>query len=212
MIASGVRSSWEALAANLCCSATCASNLASMVSKASASSRNSSLRPGSRIRWDSDPVAALRVASEMRVRGASIRPASSHPPSRPNTSRKPSTAPAAGAKLRARPTRVSTSPGTGAHVWHISQQVPPHGSEQQGTCQHEERGVAEGEFEANTQNRSPIHGLLPHARLWLGADAVPGAGHGGDDLGFAEAFAQCRDRDPHGVGERVGVRIPRPFQ
>ena len=54
-IASGVRSSWEALAANLRCSATCASSRASIVSKASASSRNSSLRPGSRIRWESDP-------------------------------------------------------------------------------------------------------------------------------------------------------------
>ena len=30
--------------------------------------------------------------------------------------------------------------------------------------------------------------------------------------GFAEAFAQCRDRDAHGVGERVGVLIPRSFQ
>ena len=81
VIASGVRSSWEALAANLCCSATCASSCASMVSKASASSRNSSLRPGSRIRWDSDPFAAVRVASVMRVRGASMRPARIHPPS-----------------------------------------------------------------------------------------------------------------------------------
>ena len=81
VIASGVRSSWEALAANLCCSATCASSRASMVSKASASSRNSSLRPSSRIRWESDPVAAMRVASVMRVRGASMRPARSHPPS-----------------------------------------------------------------------------------------------------------------------------------
>ena len=37
-----------------------------MVSKASASSRNSSLRPGSWIRWESDPFAAIRVASVMR--------------------------------------------------------------------------------------------------------------------------------------------------
>ena len=43
--ARGVRSSWEALAANLFCSATCASSRASIVSNASASSRNSSLRP-----------------------------------------------------------------------------------------------------------------------------------------------------------------------
>jgi len=46
----------------------------------------------------------------------------------------------------------------------------------------------------------------------LSVDAVPGAGHGGDDPGFAEAFAQSRDRDARGVGERVCVLIPRPFQ
>src|SRR3954467_15075855 len=43
-------------------------------------------------------------------------------------------------------------------------------------------------------------------------DAVPGAGHGGDDPGFAEAFAQRRDRDAHSVGERVCVLIPRSLQ
>ena len=37
--------------------------------------------------------------------------------------------------------------------------------EQQGTCEHEEAGVAEGEFEANAQPRRPIHGLLAHARF-----------------------------------------------
>jgi hypothetical protein len=46
----------------------------------------------------------------------------------------------------------------------------------------------------------------------LRVDAVADAGHRGDDPGFAEAFAQSRDRDAHGVGERVGVLIPRPFQ
>src|SRR6202008_3818568 len=49
-------------------------------------------------------------------------------------------------------------------------------------------------------------------RVWLRIDAVADAGHGGDDPGLAEAFAQCRDRDAHGVGERVCVLIPRPFQ
>src|SRR5437660_630556 len=43
--------------------------------------------------------------------------------------------------------------------------------------------------------------------IWLSVDAVPDAGRGGDDRGFAEAFAQCRDCDAHGVGERVGVLI-----
>ena len=45
------------------------------------------LRPGSSIRWASDPVPARRAASVMRFRGASMRPASSQPPTRPNTSR-----------------------------------------------------------------------------------------------------------------------------
>jgi hypothetical protein len=45
----------------------------------------------------------------------------------------------------------------------------------------------------------------------LSVDAVSDASHGGDDAGFAEAFAQRRDGDPHGIGERVGVLIPRSF-
>jgi hypothetical protein len=110
--ASGVRSSWEALAENRCCSASCASSCSSMASKASASSRNSSLPPGSRIRWESDPFAAMRVASVMRVKGASIRPARSHPPARPNTSRKANAVAALGAKARWRSDRLGTrSPG-----------------------------------------------------------------------------------------------------
>ena len=94
----------------------------------------------------------------------------------------------------------------------VAQEEQPHGGEQQGTCEHEEPGVAEGEFEADAQTRGSIHGLLPHARCRAGVDAVADAGHGGDDPGFAEAFAQCRDGDAHGVGERVRVLIPRPFQ
>src|SRR3954447_8420071 len=57
---------------------------------------------------------------------------------------------------------------------------------------------------------STVSSLAPG--VWSGVDAVPGAGHGGDDPRFAEAFAQCRDSDAHGVGERVGVLIPRSFQ
>ncbi len=48
------------------------------------------LRPSMLIRWDSDPFAAIRAASAIRVSGASIRPARIHPPTRPNTSRKAS--------------------------------------------------------------------------------------------------------------------------
>src|SRR5512140_2031075 len=43
-------------------------------------------------------------------------------------------------------------------------------------------------------------------------DAVAGAGCRGDDPGFAESLAQGRDRDAHGVGERVGVLVPCPLQ
>src|SRR6187397_596469 len=43
-------------------------------------------------------------------------------------------------------------------------------------------------------------------------DPVAGAGHGGDDPGLAEALAQSRDRDAHGVGERVRVLVPGPRQ
>src|SRR5215471_13842006 len=46
----------------------------------------------------------------------------------------------------------------------VSQEEHPHGGEQQGTGEHEEAGVAEGEFEANAQTRGLSHGLLPHAR------------------------------------------------
>ena len=109
VIASGVRSSWEALAANLCCSATCASSRASMASKESASSRNSSCRPCIRIRWESDPFAAMRVASVIRASGASMRPARSHPPSRPNTSRNASAAAARGANARTRSDWLGTN-------------------------------------------------------------------------------------------------------
>ena len=40
----------------------------------------------------------------------------------------------------------------------------PRGGEHQGTCKHEEPGVAQGEFETNAQTRGSIHALLPHAR------------------------------------------------
>ena len=97
-------------------------------------------------------------------------------------------------------------------IRHVAQEEHPHDGEQQGAGEQDEPGVAEGEFEADAQARGSIHGLLPRARVRPGVDAVAGAGDGGDDPGFAEPFAQCRDRDAHGVGERVGVLIPRPFE
>ena len=49
-------------------------------------------------------------------------------------------------------------------VGDVAQEEHPHGGEQQGACEHEEAGVAEGELEANAQPRGSIHALLPHAR------------------------------------------------
>ena len=43
-------------------------------------------------------------------------------------------------------------------------------------------------------------------------DAVAHAGHRDDQPRLTEPFAQGRDRDAHGVGERVGVLIPCPFE
>ena len=49
-------------------------------------------------------------------------------------------------------------------VGDVTQEEQPHGAEQQGAGEHEEAGVAEGEFEANAQTGGSIHGLLPRAR------------------------------------------------
>ncbi len=74
------------------------------------------LRPSSWIRWDSDPFVASRVASVMRVSGASMRPASSQPPSRPNTSRNTSTTAALGSEGAQQVGAV----GYGQRRWHES--------------------------------------------------------------------------------------------
>ena len=131
-----------------------------------------------RIRWESDPVAAVRVASVMRVKGASIRPARSHPPRRPKTSRnaKTSLRPWSEIAQEAGPDGkytvnkgVPVLPGTmNARYGDVSQEEHPDSGQQQGAGEHEEAGVAEGEFEANAQTRGSIHGLLPPARCLVG--------------------------------------------
>ena len=89
---------------------------------------------------------------------------------------------------------------------HAAREREVPGGEQHGAGEHEEAGVAEGELEANAQPGRSIH------RSRLAVDAVADAGHGGDDPGLAEALAQARDRDAHGVRERVGVLVPRSRQ
>ena len=90
-------------------------------------------------------------------------------------------------------------------VHHAKGEVPD--GEQHGTCEHQEAGVAKGEFEASTKTRALSTLFSVRPGVWLRVDAVADAGHGGDDPGFAEAFAQSGDRDAHGVGERVCVLI-----
>ena len=107
----------------------------------------------------------MRVASVMRVSGASIRPASSHPPTRPNTSRNASTAAALGAKTCRRLDRTGKTLAGGAGVTQdrpigdVTQQEHPDRRQQQAAGEHEEAGVAEGELEANAQAGGSIHGL-----------------------------------------------------
>ena len=113
------------------------------------------LRPSMRIRWDSDPFPATRVASVIRVSGASIRPARIHPPRRPNTSRKASAVAAPGAKAREEVGAVRTNSrgdtatvldGGVDHLGYVAQQEHPHRGEEQAACEQEEPGIAEGSF------------------------------------------------------------------
>src|SRR6266511_3991850 len=66
--------------------------------------------------------------------------------------------------------------GADRTVGHVSQEElkrspvlagEPRGGEHQGTCEHQEAGVAEGEFEANAQPRRSIHRGLPYLRRLL---------------------------------------------
>ena len=80
-------------------------------------------------------------------------------------------------------------------VGYVAQNDHPDGREHQDAGEHEEAGVAEGELEANAQPGGSIHASPPSRPVsGLRVDAVPDAGHGGDDPGLAEAFAQSPRR------------------
>ena len=166
VIASGVRSSWEALAANRCCSASCASSRASMVSKASASSRNSSLRPSSRIRWESDPFAGqARGLRDAGQRGE--HPAGEKPPAHQaehQQERQHGGCPRSESVAGGRTGSGRSDRGRRSTVGHIPQQEHPHAPSSRAPASMRNAGVAEGELEANAQTRRPSHGPLPHAR------------------------------------------------
>ena len=60
--------------------------------------------------------------------------------------------------------RRATGRREGDHLRYVSQQEHPHGREQQGAGNHQEPGIAEGEFEANAQTGRSIHDRLPCLR------------------------------------------------
>ena len=137
-----------------------------MVSKTSASSRNSSLRPGSRIRWDSDPFAAIRAASAIRVSGASIRPARIHPPQENRTPEgRPVLWPRWGrsraeddgsgwAGSQVEP--LFMAPSGVVRVAGAAQEHPSHG-QQESAGEEKEPGVADGEFQPGAEPCASVH-------------------------------------------------------
>ena len=152
----------------------------------------------------------MRVASAMRVQGGE-HPAGEKPPSQETEYQQKRHHDGRGRSETAQEVGVAADQEDHTRVYTTRKGEVP-GGEQYGTCDHQEAGVAEGELEASTETGRSIHALSVRPGVWLRVDAVPDAGHGGDEPGLAEPFAQSRDRDAHGVGERVCVLIPRPFQ
>ena len=180
-----------------------------MLSKASASSRNSSGGPQPDSVGERSGRGHARGVGDAGQRGEHL--AGEKPPA-DQTEREQERQ--HDGRLRNEASRRSERSGTRGpgrsyqDVGHIAQQEHPHDGEQQRTGEHDQTGVAEGELEADAQARGSIH-VPPRAPC---VDAVAGAGDRGDDRGFAEALAQRRDGDAHGVGERVGVLVPRPLE
>ena len=171
VIASGVRSSWEALAANLCCSATCASNCAEH--GVEGVGEFAELISAAR---QPDPVGERPVRSRAcGVRDASQggeHAAGEDPPTHETEHQQEHQhcesclaegLLAGGAAWKERSANARSRGSDDRNVGEVLHEDSPQG-EQQGTCEHEEPGVAEREFEANTQTRCPIHGLLPQVR------------------------------------------------
>ena len=84
-----------------------------------------------------------------------------------------------------------------------SRQGEVSGDEQHGAREHQEARVAEREPEPNAQAWGSSH--RPRR-------CIADAGHGGDEPGLAEPFAQSGDGDPHCVREGVCVLVPRSRQ
>ena len=163
--ASGVRSSWEALAANLCCSATCASSRASM--RVEGVGELAELVSAA---FQLDPVGersgrghacGVGDASQRGEHLAGEKPPShetEHEQERQHDRRLRSEG---AQEVGAGRDRTGRRVRQDLAVGHVAQQEHPHDGEQQGAGEHEEAGVAEGELEANAQTRGSIHRLLP---------------------------------------------------
>ena len=100
--------------------------------------------PSRSIRCDSEPFAARRVASVIRLSGASMRPARNHPPSSPKA-RRNSRPRRPRARSRSGVAAVRQErPEAGDPVGDVAQEQHPHDREQQAARDHQEPGVAEG--------------------------------------------------------------------
>ena len=116
----------------------------------------------------------VRVASVMRLSGASIRPARSQPPSETERQQEHEHDGRPRSEGAQEVGAVGDEPGSDDRaVGHVPQQEHPHDGEQQGAGEHEESGVAEGELEADAHPGLPIHGRLPHGRCRCGTRRRP---------------------------------------
>jgi len=159
VIDSGVRSSWDALAANRCWCATCASSRASMVSKLSASSRNSSCRPSKAIRGERPARGDARGVGDASQGGEHT--AGQKPPSQQTKHQQERHHGDRDRSEIAEQVGVALNheDHTGMHTTRKGE-VP--GDEQHGTCEHDNAGIAEREFEANAETGASIDVLLAH--------------------------------------------------
>ncbi len=98
--------------------------------------------------------------------GASMRPARTHPPRRPNTRRHAITTAAKGAKPRTKLVPGVTRHAPCSLVWnHPSRRRnTPTAASTREPASRRKPGVAEGELETDAQPGRPIHGPLPPAR------------------------------------------------
>ena len=99
------------------------------------------------------------------------------------------------------------------HLGYVTQQEHPHDREEQGTCDHEEAGVAEGEFEANTQARRPIHDL-PRSRPVSGCVSMryPTPGTVAMIQGSPSRLRSAETVMRTALVNGSAFSIPRPFQ